>query len=76
MFVVLKNQLLLVVEECLAPQMKDVDLNIGILLMIFKLRALLGHQSLSPGILTSQIKIIGVPCPVIKKSMVYLNDGT
>ena len=37
--------------------------------MIFQLRALFGHQSFSPGMLTSQIKIIGVPCPVIKKSM-------
>ena len=27
MFVVLKNQIRLVVEEFLAPQMKDVDLN-------------------------------------------------
>jgi len=26
MFVVLKNQLLLVLEECLATQMKDIDL--------------------------------------------------
>jgi hypothetical protein len=39
------------------------------LLTIFQLRAVLGRQSFSPGIPTSQIEIIGVPCPVIKKSM-------
>ena len=37
--------------------------------MMVQLRAVLVRQSFSPGMLTSQIKIIGVPCPVIKKSM-------
>ena len=73
MFVVIKNQLLLVVEECLASQMKDIDLNffkyVVILLIIVQLRVVFGRQSFRPGMPTSQIKIIGVPSPVIKKSM-------
>ena len=40
-----------------------------VLFLLFHIRAVLGNQSLSPGMPTSQIKIIGVPCPVIEKSM-------
>ena len=37
---------------------------------MFQLRAVLGRQSFGPGMLTSQIEIIGVLCPVIKNSMI------
>ena len=43
--------------------------NMVILLVMFQLRAVWGHQILGPGMPTSQIEIIGVPCPVIEKSM-------
>ena len=70
---VLKNQLLLVLEKCASPQKKDVDLIFleikTVLFVIFQLRAVFGLQTLGPDIPTSQIKIIGVPCPVIEKSM-------
>ena len=40
-----------------------------ILLINFQLRVVLGRQSFRPGMPTSQIKIIGVPSPVVKKFM-------
>ena len=44
--------------------------NMVILLVTIQLRSVLGHQSLGQGIPAPQIKIIGVPCPVIEKFMI------
>ena len=41
----------------------------GVLFVMFQLSADVGRKNLGPGMPTSQIKIIGDPCPLIKKSM-------
>ena len=43
-----------------------------LLFVIYQLSAVLGRQNLGLGMPTSQIEIIGVPCPVIEKSMFKL----
>ena len=76
---VLKNQLLLAVEECSAPQKKDIDViflvNVVLLFVMFQLGVVLRRQSLGPGMPTPQIKMIGVPCPIIEKSMAQSTDN-